>query len=49
VGKGTGLGLWICRGIVQTHDGQLRIGSQPGVGTTVSLGLPPEPHPKSLD
>lgn len=39
-GKGTGLGLAICRRIVQEHHGTLRITSEVGKGTTVSILLP---------
>jgi len=37
---GTGLGLAIVRHIVNRHRGQLRIESEEGVGTTVSVWLP---------
>jgi len=37
---GTGLGLYIGKGIVDAHGGQIRCGSQPGVGTTFSITLP---------
>ena len=39
-GKGTGLGLPICRRIVQEHGGSITITSEAGTGTTVSLKLP---------
>jgi PAS domain S-box-containing protein len=39
-GKGTGLGLPICRRIVQEHRGTLLISSEVGRGTTVSISLP---------
>jgi len=39
-GKGTGLGLPICRRIVQDHGGTLNITSEVGRGTTVSVILP---------
>lgn len=39
-GKGTGLGLYICRQIVTEHRGQIDIDSKPGRGTTVSVLLP---------
>ncbi|MFH1881459.1 MAG: ATP-binding protein [Planctomycetota bacterium] len=39
-GKGTGLGLAICQRIVEEHKGEIKIQSQPGRGTTVSVRLP---------
>lgn len=39
-GKGTGLGLYICRQIVNEHRGHIDIDSAPGRGTTVSVLLP---------
>ncbi|RYC68421.1 MULTISPECIES: ATP-binding protein [Spirosoma] len=35
--RGTGLGLQICRELVQLNQGQLHIESQPGHGTTVTV------------
>lgn len=43
VGKGTGLGLWIVRSIVQEAGGRVRITSLPGKGTTVRVELPAVP------
>lgn len=37
---GTGLGLYIGKGIVDAHGGQIRCNSEPGVGTTFSIALP---------
>ena len=37
---GTGLGLYIGKGIVDAHGGQIRCASEPGVGTTFSIALP---------
>lgn len=37
---GAGLGLSITRGIVEAHGGQIRVESEPGVGTTFSFTLP---------
>lgn len=38
---GTGLGLPLARRFLQLHQGDLRLSSTPGVGTTVTLALPP--------
>jgi signal transduction histidine kinase len=35
-----GLGLFICKGIVEQHGGQILITSQLGQGTTVDIRLP---------
>jgi two-component system NtrC family sensor kinase len=40
VGRGTGLGLSLCFGIVEAHGGRLGITSQVGVGTEVKILLP---------
>lgn len=38
--EGTGLGLWIARGIVRGHDGDLWVDSKLGVGSTFQFTLP---------
>jgi signal transduction histidine kinase len=38
--KGTGLGLWIVRGITQSHGGKIRVRSQEGRGTVFQIYLP---------
>ena len=40
VGVGTGLGLSICYQVMQDHQGQIRIESEVGKGTTVTCILP---------
>ena len=46
---GTGLGLSVCRDIVESHHGRLRAESRVGQGTTFTLRLPacPAPAPAS--
>jgi len=39
-GKGTGLGLPICRRVIQEHNGKMEIVSEVGKGTTVRITLP---------
>ena len=39
-GKGTGLGLALCRSIAENHQGRLEISSLPGQGTRVHFLLP---------
>jgi signal transduction histidine kinase len=39
-GKGTGLGLGICRRTVEEHRGTIEIETEPGRGTTVRITLP---------
>lgn len=38
--RGAGLGLAICRGIVEAHGGEIWIDSEPSQGTTVHFSLP---------
>ena len=40
--EGTGLGLPLTLGLVEAHGGILSIESEPGVGTTVIIDMPPE-------
>ncbi|MBI2526610.1 MAG: response regulator [Candidatus Rokubacteria bacterium] len=39
-GEGTGLGLPICRGIVEGHGGTLTVTSEPGRGAAFTMDLP---------
>jgi signal transduction histidine kinase len=38
--SGTGLGLFIARGLVEAHDGRIWAASAPGQGTTLRFRLP---------
>lgn len=40
IGKGTGLGLSISHGIIEKHQGKIRVESKMGVGTTFVINLP---------
>jgi two-component system NtrC family sensor kinase len=48
-GKGTGLGLAICQRIVEEHEGEIKIQSQPSRGTTVLVRLPYNPIEVAAD
>lgn len=47
--EGTGLGLPIAIALVQLHEGQLQIGSKKGIGTCVTVTLPPRTHLSVLE
>ncbi len=40
VGKGTGLGLCMAKGVIEAHGGTIRISSTPSRGTEVTIHLP---------
>jgi PAS domain S-box-containing protein len=41
--EGTGLGLWIVKGLVEAHGGQVAVDTAPGQGATFSFTLPLAP------
>jgi len=41
-GRGTGLGLPIVKGLIEAHQGRLKIESIPGAGSKVWIEFPPE-------
>ncbi len=43
VGKGTGLGMSICRNLVSKSGGKIEVASTPGRGTQVTVSLPSHP------
>ena len=44
IGKGTGLGLFISHNLITELDGTIRIESEPGKGTCVSIQIPVRPQ-----
>jgi len=40
VGEGTGLGMSIVFGIIESHSGKITVDSKPGVGSKITLALP---------
>ena len=41
LGRGTGLGLSVCYGIISEHGGRIEVDSTEGVGTTFRVLIPP--------
>ncbi len=40
IGHGTGLGLYICKQILDAHKGKIEVKSKPGIGSTFTMILP---------
>ena len=40
--EGTGLGLYLCQKLIGLHDGDIKLQSKVGKGTTVTMRFPPE-------
>jgi two-component system sensor histidine kinase RegB len=40
-GRGMGLGLFLCRAVVESLGGAIELSSQPGRGTTAAIVIPP--------
>ena len=38
--QGTGLGLYICRALIEAHGGQISVEGNPGKGTSITFSLP---------
>jgi two-component system sensor histidine kinase KdpD len=47
--RGVGLGLTICRGIVEAHGGRIAARNRPGGGAVLSIELPLEGTPPSIE
>jgi signal transduction histidine kinase len=45
---GSGLGMSICFGIIESHGGGMHLESEPGVGTVVRVWIPRAPGPRAV-
>lgn len=44
-GRGSGMGLYMCKYIIELHGGDIKVKSQPGAGSTFTLTLPAYEEP----
>lgn len=47
--EGAGLGLPLAKHLTELHGGWLELQSEPGIGTTATIILPPQPVPAALE
>jgi signal transduction histidine kinase len=45
VGRGSGIGLFMCKALVERSGGRIAVASEPNVGTRVDVDLPLQPSP----
>jgi signal transduction histidine kinase len=45
--KGTGIGLTICKRIIEAHGGKIEVHSRKGLGTRMTIALPVGPGRKN--
>ena len=48
-GKGSGMGLYMCRYIIELHGGEIKVRSKPGEGTTFVITLPIYYEPTTIE
>ena len=47
-GRGSGMGLYMCKYIIELHGGDIRVKSRLGAGTTFTLTLPLYEEPSQV-